>query len=400
LRCSFATGNKALSGEEQPDRRREQSGAAGRKISIRRNMIDKKERLKENAITPNIEPPDGSKAIRPEPSGLFADNPVDLNILRGLEGISVLEAGQFSFEQVVELCKLAAILEKIEIWPYHPLDGKIAVTAFFEASTRTRTSFESAILRLDGKVISIADGRTTGQAKGESLADIGEMFNAYADVVIMRHTDTDAPGQMLENLRIPLINAGNGTGEHPTQALADWFALLKWRPSLIDSEPLQPKLNLGILGTPGSMRAVKSFLLMALLFKSHIRKVTVISEMADPFGPDVIEQLRQADIDYEVSNDVREHLPDLDVIYMNSIAFLGDSYRSMDSRFKLNSDSPIKESAVILHPLARLDELDTSLDKTRHNLYFSQAHGAVFVRQALLMSVLGRLHTLPEKFDT
>ncbi|MEZ5327809.1 MAG: hypothetical protein R3F19_22415 [Verrucomicrobiales bacterium] len=363
-------------------------------------MTDKKERLKENAITPNIEPPDGSKAIRPEPSGLFANNPVDLGILRGLEGISILEAGQFSFEQVVELCKLAAILEKIEIWPYHPLDGKIAVTAFFEASTRTRTSFESAILRLDGKVISIADGRTTGQAKGESLADIGEMFNAYADVVIMRHTETEAPEQMLENLRIPLINAGNGTGEHPTQALADWFALLKWRPSLIDSEPVQAKLNLGILGTPGSMRAVKSFLLMALLFRSHIRKVTVISEMADPFGPDVIEQLRQADIDYEVSNDVREHLPDLDVIYMNSIAFLGDSYRSMDSRFKLNSDSPIKESAVILHPLARLDELDTSLDKTRHNLYFSQAHGAVFVRQALLMSVLGRLHTLPDTFDT
>jgi aspartate carbamoyltransferase catalytic subunit len=368
--------------------------------SICRNMTEKKERLKENAITPNIEPPDGSNAIRPEPSRLFVDNPVDLNVLRKLEGISILEAGQFSFEQVVELCKLAAILEKIEIWPYHPLDGKIAVTAFFEASTRTRSSFESAILRLDGKVISIADGRTTGQAKGESLADIGEMFNAYADVVILRHTETDAPEQMLENLRIPLINAGNGTGEHPTQALADWFALLKWRPSLTDSELKQPKLNLGILGTPGSMRAVKSFLLMALLFRSHIRKVTVISEMADPFGADVTEALRQADIDYEVSNDVREHLPALDVIYMNSIAFLGDSYRSLDNRFKLNSDSPIKENAVILHPLARLDELDTSLDTTRHNLYFSQAHGAVFVRQALLMAVLGRLHTLPENFDT
>lgn len=148
------------------------------------------------------------------------------------------------------------------------------------------------------------------------------------------------------------------------------------------------------------MRAVKSFLLMALLFRSHIRKVTVISEMADPFGADVTEALRQADIDYEVSNDVREHLPALDVIYMNSIAFLGDSYRSLDNRFKLNSDSPIKENAVILHPLARLDELDTSLDTTRHNLYFSQAHGAVFVRQALLMAVLGRLHTQPENFDT
>lgn len=356
--------------------------------------------IRENAMIHNLEPPEGSSAIRPEPSDLFVNNPVDLSILKCLEGRNILGAGEFTFEETVELCKLAAILEKIEIWPYHPLDGKIAVTAFFEASTRTRTSFESAILRLDGKVISIADGSTTGQAKGESLSDIGEMFNAYADLVIMRHTDTLAPQEILKNLRIPLINAGNGSGEHPTQALADWFALLKWKPSLASPHVVgQPLLHFGILGTPGSMRAVKSFLLMALLFKDHIGKVTVISEMADPFGEEVTAKLTEANIDYEVSNDVREQLPTLDVIYMNSIAFLGDSYKTMDSRFKLNSESPIKESAVILHPLARLDELDTSLDHSSHNLYFSQAHGAVFIRQALLMSVLGRLKTLPNLID-
>ncbi|MBT8043589.1 MAG: aspartate carbamoyltransferase [Verrucomicrobiae bacterium] len=352
--------------------------------------------IPENRVTPNIEPPEDSKAIRPEPSNLFENNPVNMAVLEELKGQNILSADQFSFKQIAELCKLAAILEKIEIWPYHPLDGKIAVTAFFEASTRTRSSFESAVFRLDGKVISIADGKTTGEAKGESLADIGEMFNAYADLVIMRHTDTDAPTKILENLRIPLINAGNGSGQHPTQALADWFALLKWEPSLAEKHQTgDPKLNLGILGTPGSMRAVKSFLLMSLQFSSHIGKVTVISEMADPFGADVIELLKAADIDYEVSNDVREHLPELDIIYMNSIAFLGDSYKTLDNRFKLNSDSRLKKSAVVLHPLARLDELDTSLDKTPHNLYFSQAHGAVFIRQALLLAVLGRLDHLP-----
>lgn len=355
------------------------------------------EDLRENQIAPILAPPEGSQAISPEPSDLFLNNPVNLKTLHSLKGQNILGAGQFSFDQVVELAKLAAILEKIEIWPYHPLDGKIAVTAFFEASTRTRTSFESALLRLDGKVISIADGRTTGQAKGESLADIGEMFNAYADLVIMRHTETTAPEQILENLRIPLINAGNGSGEHPTQALADWFALLKWRPAFAEKyRKGDPKLNFGILGTPGSMRAVKSFLLMSLIFKDHIGKVTVISEMADPFGEDVTERLKAANIDYEVTNDIRENLPELDVIYMNSIAYLGDSYKSMDSRLKLNSDSPLKDSAVILHPLARLDELNTSLDKTQHNLYFSQAHGAVFIRQALLMAVLGRLSVMPD----
>ncbi len=354
------------------------------------------DKLDPNPATPFLEPPEGSDATHPEPGGLFAETPPDLEWLAQLKGRSILSAREFDSRSVCELSKLAAILEKIEIAPYHPLDGKIAVTAFFEASTRTRISFESAVLRLDGKVISIPDGTVTGQAKGESLQDIGEMFNAYCDLVIMRHTDTDSPERILENLRVPLINAGNGSGEHPTQALADWYALLKWRPELAAPRSgTAPKLHLGILGTPGSMRAVKSFLLMALLFKDHIARVTVISEMADPFGEDVTKDLAEAGIDYCVSNDVREFLPQLDVIYMNSIAFLGDSYRTLDSRYKLDSSSPLKPEAVILHPLARLDELDTSLDKTPHNLYFSQAHGAVFVRQALLMAVLDRLDRLP-----
>jgi aspartate carbamoyltransferase catalytic subunit len=361
------------------------------------NKNQSAEDLESNQVAPNLDPPVDSNAKRPEPGNLFENNPVDLGVLEELSGQNILSAEQFSYSQVAELCKLAAILEKIEIWPYHPLQGKIILTSFFEPSTRTRTSFESAILRLDGRVISIADGKTTGEAKGETLADIGEMFNAYADLVILRHTETDSLEQILGNLRIPLINAGNGSGEHPTQALADWYALLKWKPHLATPRtPDEPKLHLGILGTPGSMRAVKSFLLMSLLFHSHIGKVTVISEMADPFGEDLVSKLKQANISYEVSNDVREHLPDLDIIYMNSIAFLGDSYRKMDSRYKLTKDSPLKEGSVILHPFARLDELDVSLDKTKHNLYFSQAHGSVFMRQALLISVMGRLGQLPD----
>ncbi|MBB5353179.1 aspartate carbamoyltransferase catalytic subunit [Haloferula luteola] len=350
-----------------------------------------------NPVTPYLKPPRGSEATRPEPRSLFESSPPDLKVLAELSGQNVLYSRQFSFQQVAELCKLAAFLEQVEIWPYHPLDGKIVTTAFFEASTRTRTSFESAVHRLAGKIISIPDGSITGAKKGESLQDIGEMFNAYCDCVVMRHTETDAPKRILQNLRVPLINAGNGSGEHPTQALADWYALLKWKPRLAAPfETGDRRLQMGILGTPGSMRAVKSFLLMSLLFADHIEKVTVISEMADPFGKDVTESLNRADIEYEVTNDIRESLPKLDVIYMNSIAFLGDSYKALDARYKLDAESPLKKDAVILHPLARLDELDTSLDKTPHNLYFSQAHGAVFVRQALLLAVLGRLDRLPE----
>src|SRR5699024_9091145 len=117
-----------------------------------------------------------------------------------------------------------ALLECRKIRTYDILKGQIVITAFFEPSTRTRLSFESAVLRLDGRVISIPEGaRNTGVAKGESLSDIGEMFNAYGDAVVIRHTETEALAEIAKNLRVPLINAGNGSGEHPTQALADWF---------------------------------------------------------------------------------------------------------------------------------------------------------------------------------
>lgn len=353
------------------------------------------ESMKPNSILQNLEPPDNADTLRPEPLGLF-EGPLDRGLLEDLTGRSILGVEDVSRRQAIELCRLAAALEAVEIGDFHVLDGKIVITAFFEASTRTRTSFESATLRLDGKIISIPEGQMTGAKKGESLSDIGEMFNAYGDLVVLRHTETGSLDDIRRNLRLPLINAGNGSGEHPTQALADWFALLKWRPDLAsESVPAESQLHLGILGTPGSMRAVKSFLYMSLLFRPAIRKVTVISEMADPFGSDVADAVRDAGLDFEVANDIQANLGDLDVIYMNSIAFLGDSYRTLDSRYRLDDRSPLKEGAVILHPLARLDELDTSLDDTRHNLYFSQAHGAVFVRQALLAAILGRLDRLP-----
>ncbi len=360
--------------------------------------------LPPNQMQQVLDPPQDSESLRPEPGDLVEDNPIKLNVLRELAGESILTARQFTREQVIELAKLAAVLEKTEITPYRPLGGKLVITAFFEASTRTRTSFESAVLRLDGKIISIPDGKVTGAAKGESLADIGEMFNAYCDLVVMRHTETRSVDEIMQNLRVPLINAGNGTGEHPTQALADWYALLKWNRQMSrlpkKGQAKKQRLHLGILGTPGSMRAVKSFLLMALLFKEQIGQVTVISEMADPFGADVREDIINAGIDYHVTNDIQEFLPQLDIIYMNSITFLGDSYKTLDSRYKLDAESQMKESAVILHPLARLDELDRSLDKTSHNLYFSQAHGAVFIRQALLMCMFNRLDRLPGQIPT
>lgn len=337
-----------------------------------------------------------SPGLYPDPEKLLMKAKIDTKILRRLTGKSCISVEQFDKELVLELCKFAALLEATEIASSHPLDGKIIVTAFFEASTRTRLSFESAALRLDAKVISIPDAKSTGVAKGESLGDIGEMLNAYGDLVVMRHTETDSVNQILEKLRIPLINAGNGTGEHPTQALADWYAILKWNPTLKEKLAEGKKIHLGILGTPGSMRAVRSFLEMSLLFQENIKRISIISEMADPLGGIISKKLNKTEVEPVITNDVNEVLSDLDVIYMNSIAYLGDGYRTLDSRYKLHKGSNLKKNAVVLHPLARLDELSTTLDDTDHNLYFTQAHGAVFIRQALLISMLGRFDRLPD----
>ncbi|MBB3205195.1 aspartate carbamoyltransferase catalytic subunit [Rhodopirellula rubra] len=322
----------------------------------------------------------------------YCDGQIDREALQTLAGQSILHPRQFNRRTVVAIAQLAALLESRNVEMDKPLDGKIAITAFFEASTRTRLSFESAVLRLDGKVLSVPDGQVTGIAKGESLADIGEMFNTYGDVVIMRHPDTNCLDEIGKNLQRPLINAGNGSGHHPTQALIDWYALLKWRPELCRADcPPEKRVHLGIIGTPGSMRAVKSFVRLALMFSGAVKKITLISELADPVGLDLTEPIEESPIEIEIINDVQEVLPELDVVYVNSIAFLGDSYRKLDARYKLDASSDLKSGAVILHPLARNDEVSENLDETEHNLYFAQAAGAVFVRQSLLTSVLDRL---------
>ena len=339
-----------------------------------------------------------SKGIKLDPTLLLGSvgNKVDFELLERLAGQSVASSRQLDRQTVVELCKFAALLEVTEIAAHHPLDGKLVVTAFFEASTRTRLSFESAVLRLDGKIVSVPDGRVTGTAKGESLEDIGEMLNTYGDLVVVRHPETDAVERLLKNLQLPLVNAGNGSGEHPTQALIDWYTIFKWRPVLMTANcPEEARIHVGIVGSPGSMRAVKSFLLTALLFPGSIKRITIISEMADALGEKPAERVDESAIQVDQTHDLQKVIGDLDLIYLNSIAFLGDSYRNFGSRFKLSAASDLKEGTAVMHPLARNDELDTSLDETSHNLYFAQAAGAVFLRQALLICLLGRIPRLP-----
>jgi len=332
----------------------------------------------------------------PDPAELLShEATLRIDVLDRLRNESVLSAAQFDRELLTELCKLAAYLQLHRFPVGHALEDKIMAAAFFEPSTRTRLSFESAMLSVGGNTISVADAKTTGVAKGESLRDIGQMFNSYADIVVVRHTEQSAISELTEYLRIPLVNGGNGSDEHPTQALADWYALLKWRPEIAFGElPEKFKINIGIIGTPGNMRTVKSFLTLALLFPHNVNHITIFSEMADPLGGDLQELCNNSPIGINFSRDLAGSLEYLDVIYMNAIAFLGDGYRYFSDDFQLNAASKLKDDTVILHPLARGPELAVDLDETQHNLYFNQADGAVWIRQALLLAIFDRVRNI------
>jgi aspartate carbamoyltransferase catalytic subunit len=337
------------------------------------------ERVDQDVWAEGIEQPVALLELIEEQPGLIAE----------LAGHSVISSRQFSRDQVIQLCRLAAKYEAQQIFSQFPLTGKILISAFYEPSTRTRLSFESVWHRLGGDIISITDPSTTGIAKGESLKDVAEMMNHYGDVVVLRDSNGQAIYDMLEALRIPIINAGNGTDEHPTQALADIYAILKWRPQLaLDELPNSKKITIGIVGNPGRMRTVRSLLLFLARFSHGINEVVIITNSSEPFSDEQQQELEKEGLSLRVSNDLDDNLPNMDVVYINAIAWVGNSYEEHGIEYKLSKDSPLKEDAIILHPLARGEELSTDLDDTDHNWYFAQARGAVFVRMALMSSIM------------
>lgn len=328
------------------------------------------------------------------PKGLLRAIQEEHDYLLSLANNHVASAAQFEKPLLKQLFRLAAKYEanpdRFAV-PMKPLAGKLMISAFYEPSTRTRLSFESAWHRLGGDIMSITDRTTTGIAKGESLSDIAEMFNNYGDCVVLRDSGEDSVMEMMDSLRIPIINAGNGTDEHPTQALADLYAIMKWRPELLADEPKQ-KINIGVVGVPSRMRTVRSLLTLLSRFSNAVEEVVIIHDGSSNglYGPEQKENLLREGLMVRESTDLNSELPDLDVVYINAIAWVEDDFEVMGDDLKLDANSPLKEGAIVLHPLARGDELCTSLDDTPHNWYFAQARGAVFIRMALLTCIVQR----------
>ncbi len=343
-------------------------------------------------IHPKLEDPVESESWTEgieQPLALMEQVDEDFASTAELANHSVISAKQFSRDQLIQLCRLAAKFETQQSFGQFPLTGKILISAFYEPSTRTRLSFESVWQRLGGDIITITDPATTGIAKGESLSDVAEMMNHYGDVVVLRDTNEQAIYEMLEVLRIPIINAGNGTDEHPTQALADMYAIFKWRPQLMqDDVSDDQKVMMGIVGNPGRMRTVRSLLLFLSRISQALNEVVIICNTTEPFIDGQLEELEAEGLKIRVTNELDSELPNLDIVYINAIAWVGNTYEEHGIEYKLSNDSPLKEGAIILHPLARGEELSTDLDDTQHNWYFAQARGAVFARMALMSSIV------------
>jgi len=328
------------------------------------------------------------------PKALLRAVEEDGDFLLKLANQHVVSSDQFSQDTLKQLFRLAAKYESNPTRFSTPLQGKILISAFYEPSTRTRLSFESAWHRLGGDIMSITDRSTTGIAKGECLEDVAEMFNNYGDCVVLRDNNTDSLEQMMDTLRIPIINAGNGTDEHPTQAMSDLYAIFKWRPELLTSDFSQDsKISIGIVGVPGKMRTVRSLLKSLAVFPEIFNDVFIVHDKSaenDLWVDGQREELEEKGLSIKTSTSLDDILPQLDVTYINAISWEGDSFETYGAKFTLNAKSPLKKDGIILHPLARGEELAKDLDNTPHNWYFSQARGAVFLRMALLTCMVQR----------
>jgi len=266
------------------------------------------------------------------------------------------------------------------------LRGKIMATMFFEPSTRTRLSFESAMTRLGGTALGFSETKGTSVEKGENLADTVRVVESYADVLVVRHPLEGAARMAAEFAEVPVINAGSGAEEHPTQALLDLYTMRKELGS-IDG------LNVGLVGDLRFGRTVHS---LAYALSQYKVRLFLISPDILRMRREVLEEVSKR-IAVKEGLSMDEHLKELDVIYMTRVqkerfADLAE-YEKVKGSFRLSADelAHARKNAIVMHPLPRVDEIGSDVDNTRHAKYFQQVWYGMVLRMSLLGLVLGAI---------
>ena len=291
---------------------------------------------------------------------------------------------------VEELDKLLDLANDIEAHPEkyaHKCDGKKLATCFYEPSTRTRLSFEAAMLNLGGSVLGFHSADSSSASKGESVSDTIRVISCYADICAMRHPKEGAPLVASEKSRIPVINAGDGGHQHPTQTLAD----------LLTIRSIKGRLNNITIGFCGDLkfgRTVHS-LINALIRYDNVRIVLISPEelkVPDYVRDDV---LRANNIEFKEVEKLEDAMGELDVLYMSRVQkerfFNEEDYVRLKDFYILTKEKMelAKDDMIVLHPLPRVNEISVDVDDDPRACYFRQAQYAVYVRMALILTLLG-----------
>lgn len=297
-------------------------------------------------------------------------SPLDLSVSELEEVLNLGQAILKNPEQYSDICK-----------------GKKLATLFYEPSTRTRLSFEAAMLNLGGKVLGFSSADSSSASKGESVADTIRVISSYADICAMRHPKEGAPTVAAMHSKIPVINAGDGGHNHPTQTLTDLFTI----------KQLKGRLNNLVIGMCGDLkfgRTVHS-LINAMVRYENVRFILVSPN--ELRIPDYLRQevLVDGNINFIETNELERYMPELDILYMTRVQrerfFNEEDYIRLKDSFILDAEKMkyAKKDMYVLHPLPRVNEIATEVDNDPRAVYFEQAKFGVYVRMALIISLLG-----------
>ena len=291
-----------------------------------------------------------------------------------------------SKEELDDLLTLASDIEKNPKKYAHVCDDKRLATCFYEPSTRTRLSFEAAMMNLGGKVLGFSSAGSSSAAKGESVADTIRVISSFADICAMRHPKEGAPTVAALHSGVPVINAGDGGHNHPTQTLTDLLTI-KTLTGHLDN------MTVGMCGDLKFGRTVHS-LINAMVRYPNVRFILISPDELKI--PDYLrkEVLDAKNIDYVETNDLEKYLPELDILYMTRVQkerfFNEEDYIRLKDSFILDAEKMklAKKDMYVLHPLPRVNEISTDVDNDERAVYFKQVQFGVYARMALIMTLL------------
>ncbi len=300
-----------------------------------------------------------------------------------LKNRNLISISDYNKEEYLYILKLAEDFEKNPVQDV--AKGKVVATLFFEPSTRTRLSFESAVCRMGAKVIGFSDASNSSTAKGESLADTIRTVSCYADLIVMRHPLEGAARVASEVATVPIINAGDGANQHPTQCMLDLYSIMKTQGTL-------DNLNIAMVGDLKYGRTVHSLVEAMSNFNTTFH---LVSPESLKLPSQVKMHIKRKNLKYFQYTEIPDVMDKVDILYMTRVQrerFLDiQDYEKVKNSYVLDKSMLIncKPNMKVLHPLPRVNEIATNVDATPQAYYFQQAQNGVYVRQALIAAILG-----------